>query len=890
MQATATLAGPQTNELVDFNDAQSRRLFLSELRHSLKAQRAQLIERYQAEPNPQRLLKALATIVDATLTKLWHAANMPKQAALVAVGGYGRGKLFPNSDVDVLVLLADQAEVEQSTSLIEAFITALWDCGIEAGHSVRTLSECAQEAAGDLTIDTAMLEARPVCGNRALTTSLVALLTQQRDVRKFVLGKLDEQAKRHGRALDVAYNLEPNIKESPGGLRDVQTVLWLARALGVGDSIAALEKVGMLSASEAAEFRRLERTQSDLRIRLHLSANRREDRLVFDHQHQLAAQLGFTERVVAHASGKRYLRPSEQLMRSYYLAAKGIWRYNQILITELRERVASPDEKLVRRIDNEFSAVGDALEIAHPDVFTKRPTAMLDAFIHMQHDAKLGGFGPTLLRSLYRALPLIDSAFRKHPSNRQRFMQFMRNERLTWTLRRMSRYGVLGRYLPVFGRIVGQMQHDLFHVYTVDEHTLMVIRNLRRFAIRRFNHEFPFCSELMQAMPDRYLMYIAALFHDIAKGRGGDHSELGAKDVAKFAREHHVANTDRELLEFLVENHLVMSSTAQKQDLSDPDVIAAFASRVKTERNLTALYILTVADVRGTSPTVWNAWKAKLIEDLFRATRAMLRGETDYNEAWIASKRDEALRIIAQYHPNENDGERQRVLQTLWGQLGQRFFQRFEASEIGWITRTLWQRVSPERPIVRARLSPIGEGLQVMIYASDKEGLFARITHFFDRQGMDIMAAKVHTTTHGYALDTFQVMGRHWRLADYKEILNTLDSALGAAIVSEIPLPPSAEKARPTRQLKHFPLATQVHVRAGKHDDLFDVSLTASDQPGLLSRVARVLFNEQVRIYDARVTTLGARAEDIFTVQAPAFNNAEVVEQFKRRLTEALSQ
>jgi [protein-PII] uridylyltransferase len=867
----------------------SATLAITDQKSALKAARAALLERYLAKPNPQSLLRAMSRVTDDALKQLWTQLHMPKHAALVAVGGYGRGKLFPHSDVDVLVLFADSAAMQGATAAVEHFVTALWDCGIEAGHSVRTLDECATEASSDLTIATAMLEARHVCGDAALSATLVQQLAEQRDKRAFVIGKLEEQAKRHARALDVAYNLEPNIKESPGGLRDVQTALWLARALGMGDDISALAKSGLLSAQEATEFARFERSLNDLRIRLHMTAKRREDRLVFDHQHQLAADLGFHERVVSNADGKRYLRPSEQLMRTYYLAAKGIWRYNQILITELRERVANQAERAVRRIDDEFCAVGESLELIRDDVFQTRPGAMLDTFIHMQHEPKILGFGPTLLRSLYRALPLIDSQFRKDPANRERFMRFMQNERLTWTLRRMSRYGVLGRYLPVFGRIVGQMQHDLFHVYTVDEHTLMVIRNLRRFAIPRFNHEFPFCSELMQAMGDRYLLYIAALFHDIAKGRGGDHSELGAKDIAKFARDHGMQKADRQLVEFLVEHHLVMSSTAQKQDLSDPDVIAGFAAKVKTERNLIALYVLTVADVRGTSPTVWNAWKAKLLEDLLRATRALLRGETDYNEAWITSKRDEALRIVSQYHPQDDTGERDAVLHALWQKLGPRFFQRFEGSEIGWITRTLWSRVSPDKPIVRARLSPIGDGIQVMMYATDKEGLFARITHFFEKQSMEVLGAKVHTTLHGYALNTFQLMGRGWRVADYKDAINVIEHGLADAMLSEKPLP-APTKPRASRQLKHFPLPAQVHVRKGKLVDYFEISLVAADQPGLLSRVARVLLAEQVRLHDARVSTLGARAEDTFSVEAPALANAAVVEALKQQLTFAVDQ
>ncbi|HEY5000136.1 MAG TPA: [protein-PII] uridylyltransferase, partial [Usitatibacter sp.] len=568
-----------------------------------------------------------------------------------------------------------------------------------------------------------------VAGNPSLVEELDTRLRTRRDVRDFFEAKFQEQKRRHERFQEAAYNLEPNIKESPGGLRDLQMVLWLARAAGLGQSWKALAHEGIITAREAAAIATNERVLQDLRIRLHYLAGRREDRLVFDHQIEIARQLKL--------KSKAAMAPSDLLMRRYYLAAKAIWRFNQILLANLFDHITHGSERSATRLDDDFQVVNLNLDLVDEKLFEKRPGMILEAFRRLQDHRDIVGLGPRTLRALSRALPLVNREFREDPANRRRFMEIMRAERLTWTLRRMSRYGVLGRYLPAFGRIIGQMQHDLFHVYTVDEHILMVIRNLRRFRIPRFDHEYPFLSQLMQEFDKPEILYLAALFHDIGKGRGGDHSHLGAKDAIRFGREHGLAQPDAQLIAWLVEHHLVMSSTAQKQDLSDREVISGFATLVGDERTLTSLYILTVADIRGTSPSVWNAWKGKLLEDLFRSTRRILRGETEYAASAIVEKKQQSLRIFHQYVPTPGKHE------AFWKTLDDHYFQRFEVAEISWHTRTLWSRVTPDKPIVRARLSPIGEGLQVLVYAPDQPGLFARITSFFERIQFDVAAAKI---------------------------------------------------------------------------------------------------------------------------------------------------
>jgi [protein-PII] uridylyltransferase len=845
------------------------RLDHSPLRAWVKARREKLRAQYFRRPDPVRAMEAHAALVDEALQRLWGDIMAGTRATLVAVGGYGRGALFPHSDVDVLVLLPDGAK---PTGAIERFVHAMWDVGLEPGNSVRTIAECVEEAAKDVTVDTSLLESRLVAGDAALLAAMERRLRERRDVLAFFDAKFQEQKRRHERFQEAAYNLEPNIKESPGGLRDLQVILWLARAAGFGTSWAALADEGILTPAEATAIRINERVLQDLRVRLHYLANRREDRLVFDHQIEIARQLKL--------AGREGMAPSDLLMRRYYLAAKAIWRFNQILLATLFGRVTPPSEHKVRRIDAHFQAVTVTLEIVDEKLFEREPGMMLEAFRRLQDHPDLLGFGPTTLRALSRSLPRIGRQFREDPRNRHCFMDILRSERLTWTLRRMSRYGVLGRYIPAFGRIVGQMQHDLFHVYTVDEHILMVVRNLRRFRIPRFDHEYPLMSKLMQEFDKPEVLYLAALFHDIAKGRGGDHSTLGREDATRFCRAHGLAKADAELVAWLVEQHLVMSATAQKQDLSDPEVIAAFATLVADERTLTAIYILTVADIRGTSPTVWNAWKGKLLEDLYKRCLRLMRGEGD-SGAWIAAKKEVALKTFRQYVPEPGRHE------ALWSHMDDAYFQRFDSSEIAWHTRTLWSRATPDKPIVRARLSPVGEGLQVMVYAPDTPGLFARITGFFERMQFDVAQAKISTTAHGFALDSFQVLPRTRGAGEHhRDLIQRVEAGLADRVTPTAALDPPPS-GRVSRWVKHFPISPAVSVQPDRRDGRWIVSVSCADRPGLLSAMARVLLQHELNLVDARVNTLGARAEDAFVVNGPALASEASREELAADLRKA---
>ena len=843
-----------------------------ERRAALLAGRTALRRDFERGASPRRLLQAHSRLIDRVLRELWRDLQPVASAALVATGGYGRGELYPHSDIDVLVLLA-RAPGEEERGRLERLVGMFWDIGLEVGHSVRTVHECAQAAAEDITVQTALLEARFLAGSRRLFRQLNEAVALHLDARAFLKDKRLEQEQRHAKHQDTAYALEPNLKEAPGGLRDLQTIQWIARANGLGAHWRDLERHGLLLHAEAVHLDRCERLLQELRIRLHYLAGRREDRIVFDYQTPLAAQCGFP--------GTPARLPSEQLMQRYYTNAKAVTQLNTILLQNLEERLAVEPEATPVAINERFRVRGERLEACDEALFEREPRAILESFVLMQQHQGLRGMSAGTLRALWRARTRVDARLRRDPVAQMLFLHFLQQARgIVHEFRRMNQYGILGRYLPEFGRIVGQMQHDLFHVYTVDQHILMVVRNLRRFTMPEFAHEFPLCSQLISAFERRWLLYVAALYHDIAKGRGGDHSELGMRDARAFCRRHRLSREDADLVAFLVEHHLRMSATAQKEDVHDPEVVRAFAAQVGSERRLVALYLLTVADIRGTSPRVWNAWKAKLLEDLFRAARRVLAGDAPALDAALAEKQAEASRLLRLYALSEG------VETRFWAQLDTPYFLRHEPQEIAWQTRNLHYRVEAKAPVVKARLAPIGEGLQVMIYVPDRAGLFARICGYFERAGFNIVEAKVHTTRHGYALDTFLLMGQGPG-AHYRDMLLQIEKELADELDSDAPLPPP-RGGRLSRRARHFPVSPVVDLRPDERGAYHVLSVVASDRPGLLYALARTLAQHGVGVHTAKINTLGDRAEDVFLVSGEAVSNPKQALQLEQQLLREL--
>ena len=868
------------------------------LREQYRSGKAALLQGLPREGSSTRgvrtTLQRLARHADNTLRQLWATSGFGPDFALVAVGGHGRGELFPHSDVDVLLLLPDDADPNADEALksrLEQFIGSCWDVGLDIGSSVRKVAECVEEAERDITVQTSMVECRLVCGNRAQFVRLANALGEAIQPKAFFVAKTLEMRQRHQRHENTPYALEPNCKESPGGLRDLQTILWVAKAAGLGKSWDELGRRGLATPLEVRQLKANEALLSLIRLRLHLIANRREDRLVFDLQTSVAESFGYhsqrqaTSRTSALSgagggtgSARVTRRASETLMKRYYWAAKAVAQLNQILLLNIEERLSSDDgaqSHQLRPINPRFFEKAGMLEVASDDLYVQQPHAILETFLLYQTTVGIKGLSARTLRALYNARPVMNGAFRNDPENRKIFLKILQqNDGITHAMRLMNETSVLGRYLWVFRHIVGQMQHDLFHVYTVDQHILMVLRNVRRFFIPEHSHEYPFCSQLAAGWDKPWVFYVAALFHDIAKGRGGDHSELGARDVRLFCRQHGVSKEDAKLIEFLVIEHLTMSRIAQKEDLSDPEVIAAFARRLGSERKLTALYLLTVADIRGTSPKVWNNWKGKLLEDLYRYTLRVLGGRAADPSAVVEARKREALAELA-LHALPHQAHK-----CLWDTLDVSYFMRHKAGEIAWHTRQITRelaresqlnadgehKASPRRghTVVRARTSPDGEGVQVLVYAMDQHDLFARICGYFDQAGFSILDAKVHTTRNGHALDTFQVVAPTFS-EHYRELIAMVEANLTRFIDEQTALPPPS-KGRTSRRVKNFPINPRVELRPDDKAQRWLLSISASDRAGLLYSIALVLARHDINLQLAKITTLGERVEDTFLI------------------------
>ena len=831
----------------------------------------------------QAMLKKLARLTDATLRTLWQNSCFPPETCLVAVGGFGRGELFPHSDVDVLLLLPDEIAIENEPALkskVESFISSCWDCGLEIGSSVRTAADCVQEAVKDVTVQTSLLEARLIAGSQASFLRLEASLDAVLDPKAFFVAKTLELRQRHNKFENTPYSLEPNCKESPGGLRDLQVILWVARAAGLGKSWDELGENRLATAFEIRQIKANEALLSLIRARLHLISGRREDRLVFDLQTAVAESFGYAAQF--DEANKLPRRASEALMRRYYWAAKAVTQLNQILLLNIEERLR-PNSYPLRALNERFFDKAGMLEVASDDLYLREPHAILETFLVFETNPGIKGLSARTLRALYNARAMMNAGFRIDPVNRRTFLSILQQpEGITHALRLMNQTSVLGRYLWVFRAIVGQMQHDLFHVYTVDQHILLVVRNMRRFFMAEHSHEYPMCSQLAAGWDKPWILYVAALFHDIAKGRGGDHSDLGRLDVRLFCRQHGIAAVDAELIEFLVGEHLSMSRVAQKEDLSNLEVVAAFARRVGNERYLTALYLLTVADIRGTSPKVWNGWKGKLLEDLYRYTLRVLGGRAPDAAAEIEARKRGALTLLALH------AEPFEAYKALWDTLDVSYFMRHEAADIAWHARHLSRHIGKAIVTVRVRHSSAGEGMQVLVYTPDAPDLFMRICGFFDQAGFSILDAKVHTTNNGFALDTFQVASQPLE-ENYRELATMVEANLGRVLEERGPLPPP-RKGRVSRRVKSFPVTPRVDLNPDEKAQRWLLNVSASDRAGLLYLIARVLARHHINILLAKVTTLGERVEDSFLINGAELQHNKAQISIETELLQALNE
>lgn len=849
-----------TEKVPEKNNIATLRQYLKEGFLALKAD-------FLKAPNNTHLFKQHCKLIDHLLVNIWEQADIDKRCCLIAVGGYGRGELYPYSDIDLLILIPepDLQLTSSINSKLEALVGLLWDIGLNVGHSVRSLSECICEANKDITVQTNLMESRLITGEASFYQEFLDEINQTFSssvaIASFFAAKLKEQNNRHAKFNDTAYNLEPNIKESPGGLRDIHMILWIARSLNMASARptainniwSLLSKQNIISALEARQIQQHRRNLQLIRIRLHFISKRREDRLLFDFQNELADSLGYINTT--------HKRASEQLMQSYYRSAKFVSLMNEILLKSFQQ-IISVNPPIIKSINAHFESHDQLLEAKTAGLLQQQPSAIFEAFLILQQHPELDGMGATLLRNMQRVKRLVNRDFRQNATNKKLFIEIISQPSgVNHALRAMNRYGILGSYIPAFGKIIGQMQHDLFHVYTVDEHILNVLANLRRFAKPELKHEFPLCSRLFAEFDAPHLLYLAALFHDIAKGRGGDHSSLGTVDAIKFCKLHGLSKADSSFVAWLVAAHLQMSSTAQKSDLSDPSVIETFSRFVQNERRLVALYLLTVADIRGTSPLVWNAWKARLLESLFNATKHALANQLLYVQQAITTRKSEAAERLNKFGLSKHSYEH------LWEKFGSNYFIRHESDEIAWHSRLLTPHLNTTQTIVRSRLSPSGDGIQVMIYSKDQNDLFARICNFFDRMGYNIVEAKIYTTDHAYALDSFIVLDQSGKSVSYSGLLKFIEVELTQKLDKTQPLE-SPLKGRISRQVKHMPILAQVTITQEADNNNHKLDIIANDRPGLLATLAHQFLVLEVELHNAKINTLGNRAEDTFLISA----------------------
>ena len=804
------------------------------------------------------LLERFTATLDRLVVGAWEAITRPYptlQLALVAVGGYGRRELHPYSDIDIMLVC--ERETPEVRSVAASFLRLLWDAGLTVGYSIRTPAECARECRKDLSTATNVLESRQLAGDfdlfeKALRNSTAPAVWPP---HKFLLGKLAEQQSRYRRYDDTAYNLEPNVKEGPGGLRDLQMIAWVAHRVYGSLNLHDLVRLDIL---KAQEYQRLKGARDILwliRMALHGLTGRREDRLGFDHQRALAKIFGYQDQ-----PGRLAV---EQFMKQYYRTVKTVELYNEILLQTFRDSILSTRARKPVLLNRRFQFRNGALEHRFPEIFERYPLALLEVFYLLQQHPDIQGVHASTIRLLLSNLHRIDAAFRESLGARSLFMEIMRQPRgLTHELRRMNAYGVLGRYIPAFGRITGQMQHDLFHVYTVDEHILFVVRNLRRFTVAEYAHEFPLASQLMQRLVKPERLYLAALFHDIAKGRGGDHSSLGRDDARTFCLRHGLSDYDTGLVCWLVEQHLLMSQTAQKQDITDAGVVEAFAERMGDRERLDCLYLLTVADMRGTSPAVWNSWKDRLLSQLHAATLRTLRrgiGIPIDKRAHAEDLRREALAILG-------TTVKVSLVQAFWARLNDDYFLRYEPESLAWHARVVVNTDTTE-PVIAARYQGVMGGTELFVLVPDEDGLFSALTAALARYNLSVVDARIHTAP-PLALDTFILLDHKGTpLADPGE-LELLETAIRQALSGTAR---GSQPGRPrlTGPLRHFPIATEVHFSPAAHDPTLTLlEVVAQDRPGLLNQVAQALAECHVQLVNARIATYGERAEDLFFITA----------------------
>ncbi|HET8554195.1 MAG TPA: [protein-PII] uridylyltransferase [Rhodanobacteraceae bacterium] len=775
------------------------------------------------------------------------------EVALYAVGGFGRGLLFPYSDVDLLVLAMPAATTAHEHAL-QAFFTCLWDIGLKPGQAVREPAQCRELAVADVSVFTSLLDAHRLAGDPAMDEALEGIVNAS-DIwppQQYLEAKLADQRERHARHDDTAHNLEPNLKDGPGGLRTLDMLRWLGRRVAGAGSFDAMVIEGLLDPAERAHLAEAEATLHRYRFALHLAAGRAEERLLFDFQRELAARMGFEDE---HARNLGV----EQFMQAYYRAATAIER----LGVQLGERFEEMLEPAVdpQPLNDNFVRVGRRMEARDPALFVQRPAALVEAFALRLDHPELIGFSADTMRHIHQTVARHSERIAADEGVLRAFLALLRRGApAAEALWRMNRFGLLAAIIPGFGQVVGRMQYDLFHVYTVDEHTIRVLHNVARFADPDARREFPLGCEIFASLEHPELLLLAALFHDIAKGRGGDHSVLGETEARTFCTRLGLGADDVELVAWLVRWHLLMSTTAQRQDITDPDVVHRFATDMGDWEHLDYLYLLTVADIIGTSPKLWNAWKDRLLADLYVAARYALRSDLALplrTGARVRVCRERALALLAA------DGFDADQVARVWSDFPDLSFLRHRPEQIAWQTAAIL-RSDGALPLVEVHPFSVRGTTEVFVYTPDRDGLFADITATLDRQRFSVVEARVLSSHTGMALDTFLLLESDTQEPATLERAEVLRQRLLRALSRSTHTQPARRGL--SRQLRHFQMQPHVQFTRDESQGRTQVALVCSDRPGLLASAAQAFRETGVRVHDARIATFGERVEDFFLV------------------------
>lgn len=843
---------------------------------------AKLRSEFDAGREVNSLLYMRAAMVDRFLHGIWqHFFHDDQDILLAAVGGYGRGELFPHSDIDILVLLREDDD-EPYRDSISQFIMLLWDIGLTVGNSVRSLAECSTEAEADVTVTTNLSEARLLVGDYDLLETMLDNVNPSHlwPTREYTTAKLEEQRERHAKYGDSGYKLEPNVKEGPGGLRDIQTIGWVAKRHFGADDLQELVEHGVLTEYEFDTLIEAQRFMWTVRAALHMVLDRPEDRLAFDHQVTIARQLGYED----DPDGPRN-QGVERFMQTYYRKVMLVSRLNELIIQYFEQHIVSTVEPEAIPIDDDFADCGGYLDARAEDTFTANPVNLLRVFLIMQRNPQLKGVNAATIRQIREARNLIDDDFRANPIAKEIFIDIFKQPRgLTHELRRMNRYGILARYIPAFRKIVGLMQFDLFHTYTVDEHILMVVRNLRRTSLPEFSHELPFVYEVIEhGIPKPELLYLAGLFHDIAKGRQGDHSTLGAVDALDFCRDHGLPEDDAQLVSWLVKSHLLMSMTAQRKDINDPDIIVEFAEKIGSVMRLNYLFALTVCDIRGTNPELWNSFRESLLVQLYRSTRRTLRqglGTQTRAEGIEEIKRQRQVAALRWLQDDDIDVE---AVKAHWELLDYDYFMRHTGAEMAWHARHIINATADDFPIVLVG-NPAKRGdANVFIYMKNTYRIFAHMTAALDAMGLDVMDARIISRKDGHTMDTYTVLDDQKLTQERRLQIKTVVRQGLANLDNE----PNPVTRRLSTRMRAFYTEPKVYIHPDPTEpDLTIVEVIAADTPGLLAVISAVFLEQDVLLHNARVTTMGERVEDLFFISTE--EREQLSEDHAERLREAL--